>query len=72
MRAIAGQSGESGSLKTERMAYSLDETAAMLGRSRKAIYHLIYRGRFPPARKIGGQWVVIAEELRAWLTQRGA
>lgn len=58
---------ESAGLIDKRMLYTVDEVALLIGRTRKAIYHMIKRRQIP-ARKTGGggRWGFIPEEIERW------
>ena len=65
-----GELGESDHLSPrlfeKRMALNVDEIAWAIGRTPKAIYRLIEKNQIP-ARKVGGRWVFIPEEIERWL-----
>lgn len=72
MQDRGGQSAQvENGLFEKRLALSVHEVAEAIGRSPMAIYHLIRRGAIP-CHKRGGRWVFIPEEIRAWLTNKGA
>lgn len=49
-------------LGTERVALSLNEVAARLGRSKRTIYRLIKQGDIKPV-TVGGTWMVLVTEF---------
>ena len=51
---------------SERLAYSLTETAAVLGVSRPIVYALIKQPGFPVF-QIGGRKLVSVDGLREWV-----
>ena len=48
---------------TERLAYSIEEAAAMLGVHYFSIYRLIQRGNLKPCRALRGKLLVSRSEL---------
>jgi len=36
----------------------------VIGRTPKQVFHLLENGHIPPARKLGGKWVVSERQLR--------
>jgi PTS system nitrogen regulatory IIA component len=48
--------------------YSLEELARHLGRDRREIEKLVYRGRIP-GRKVSGEWQFHSTEITHWLEQ---
>jgi len=50
---------------------TLPETARLLRLSEKSGYRLAQSGRLPGAAKVGGQWRVNVEKLKAWLDAGG-
>lgn len=60
------ESNEQPRLFDKRLALNVDEVAFAIGRTPKAIYALIEKRQIP-ARKVGGRWVFIPEELERWL-----
>lgn len=50
---------------------TLPETAQLLRLSEKSGYRLAQSGRLPGAAKVGGQWRVNVEKLKAWLDAGG-
>lgn len=50
----------------EKLAYSVSETAQILGVSRPKVYDLLHRSDFPSFR-IGGRVLVSADGLRHWV-----
>lgn len=53
----------------EKMAYSVDETAAIMGLSRPVICDLVHSDGFPSF-KIGRRTLVSADGLREWIAAR--
>jgi excisionase family DNA binding protein len=49
--------------QTERLAYSLKETAQMLGVDYFSVYRLIQRGKLRPCRALRGKLLVPRSEL---------
>ena len=54
---------EEPSATTERLAYSIEEAAAMLGVHYFSIYRLIQRGKLKPCRALRGKLLVPRSEL---------
>ncbi len=48
---------------TERLAYSIEEAAAMLGVHYFSVYRLIQRGKLKPCRALRGKLLVPRSEL---------
>ena len=53
----------------DKLAYSITETAQVLGVSRPVVYNLIRQPGFP-AFQIGGRKLVSAEGLRDWVRKQ--
>lgn len=51
------------SATTERLAYSIEEAAAMLGVHYFSVYRLIQRGKLEPCRALRGKLLVPRAEL---------
>jgi excisionase family DNA binding protein len=51
------------SATTERLAYSIEEAAAMLGVHYFSVYRLIQRGKLKPCRALRGKLLVPRSEL---------
>ena len=56
------------SATTERLAYSIEEAAAMLGVHYFSVYRLIQRGKLKPCRALRGKLLVPRAELLKLLT----
>lgn len=54
---------EEPSATTERLAYSIEEAAAMLGVHYFSVYRLIQRGKLKPCRALRGKLLVPRAEL---------
>jgi len=54
---------EEPSATTERLAYSIEEAAAMLGVHYFSVYRLIQRGKLKPCRALRGKLLVPRSEL---------
>ncbi len=54
---------EEPSAMTERLAYSIEEAAAMLGVHYFSVYRLIQRGKLKPCRALRGKLLVPRAEL---------
>jgi excisionase family DNA binding protein len=54
---------EAPSATTERLAYSIEEAAAMLGVHYFSVYRLIQRGKLKPCRALRGKLLVPRSEL---------
>ena len=54
---------EEPSATTERLAYSIEEAAAMLGIHYFSVYRLIQRGKLKPCRALRGKLLVPRAEL---------
>jgi excisionase family DNA binding protein len=54
---------EEPSAATERLAYSIEEAAAMLGVHYFSVYRLIQRGKLKPCRALRGKLLVSRSEL---------
>jgi excisionase family DNA binding protein len=54
---------EEPSATTERLAYSIEEPAAMLGVHYFSVYRLIQRGKLKPCRALRGKLLVARSEL---------
>ena len=54
---------EEPSAPTERLAYSIEEAAAMLGVHYFSVYRLIQRGKLKPCRALRGKLLVPRSEL---------
>ena len=54
---------EEPSATTERLAYSIEEAAAMLGVHYFSVYRLIQRGKLKPCRALRGKLLVPRDEL---------
>ncbi len=54
---------EEPSTTTERLAYSIEEAAAMLGVHYFSVYRLIQRGKLKPCRALRGKLLVPRSEL---------
>ena len=52
-----------------KLAYSVDETAQVLGVSRCTVYKLIHRADFP-ALKVGGRQLISREGLAEWVRKQ--
>jgi excisionase family DNA binding protein len=52
--------------RTEPLAYTVRDTATLLGRSEAAIRAMLARGQLP-ARRQGGRVFILAEDLKAYL-----
>jgi excisionase family DNA binding protein len=61
MEAISKR--EDSRYKTERLAYSLQEAAAMLGVNYFSVYRLIQRGQLKACRALRGKFLVPRAEL---------
>lgn len=55
----------------ERMAYRVEEAAAVIGVSKRTIYKAVAEGRIS-SKRIGQCVVIPAEALKAWLNQQAA
>ena len=54
-----------------RVSYKVSQAARVTGLSRGAIYQAIRRGDLQVFEPIpGGDWVILAADLREWLTRR--
>lgn len=53
----------------EKLAYDVDETAAVLGLSRPVVYDLIRSEDFPSF-KVGRRTLISADGLRAWIASQ--
>lgn len=51
----------------KRLALTLKETAQAIGRSEKAIYHMIKRGQIPAHKSSEMRWAFIPKEIEKWL-----
>lgn len=51
---------------TERLVYTVDEAAGLLGVSRGVAYEQVRTGAIP-ARRLGKRWVVPKGQLHEWL-----
>ena len=51
-------------------AFGVKELAQYMGISVVTIYRLVERGGIP-ARKVGGQWRFLKDEIDRWLRERG-
>ncbi len=49
---------------------NVEEFAAILGRTPKAIYDLRHRGSLPPAVHVGGKLYWFAEDIEAWMEEQ--
>ena len=56
-------------MASEKMAYSVDEVAELLGISRPTAYQLVKREDFPSVRLSQRRIVVPADALREWLNR---
>lgn len=50
----------------ERLTYTVDEAAQVLGVSRGVAYDQVRSGEIP-ARRLGKRWVIPKSQLHAWL-----
>ncbi|WP_347879916.1 helix-turn-helix domain-containing protein [Tianweitania aestuarii] len=48
------------------LVWGLDEISHLLGRTRRQTHFLLIGGHIPPARKLGGRWVVSKRALTAF------
>jgi len=55
--------------RLQKLAYSVDEAAQVLGVSRSTIYNLIHRADFP-ALKVGNRQLISREGLAAWVRKQ--
>lgn len=53
------------------LVYSPNEVAALLGRSSRTVYRMIWTKELP-ARKIRGTWAVLKSDVDALLSENGA
>lgn len=49
--------------------YNVAETAALIGRSERAVRKLIERKQGPAFKKVHGRLIVSADDLNAWLNE---
>jgi len=61
MKTVTKPAGPSAT--TERLAYSIEEAAAMLGVHYFSVYRLIQRGKLKPCRALRGKLLVPRSEL---------
>jgi excisionase family DNA binding protein len=54
-------------LKIENQTYTVAEAAQILGISRQTGYVLARSGELPGVRKLGGRFIVVKNELEAYL-----
>jgi len=52
----------------ERPFYTTEEIAKMFGIKKQTVYNYIYRQKLP-ARKWGGRWIVLKEDLEKFFTE---
>lgn len=55
----------------DALAYSIENAGTMAGVKRDTLYRAIARGELS-ARKIGARTVILADDLRAWLSRAPA
>lgn len=56
--------------KSEKLAYSIAETAAVLGLSRPSVYNLIHAKDGIPVFKVGTRTLVSAAGLERWIEEQ--
>lgn len=62
----------SGSLMVERVTYTIDEVAALLGVSRGVAYAMARSGEIPAIRAGVRRWVVPRVRFEAWLAGKAS
>lgn len=56
---------------SEKLTYSVSETAEVLGISRPKVYDLLHRDDFPSF-KVGGRVLISVDGLRRWVEAQAA